>query len=272
MFCQSCGKSLDDSLKFCPSCGKKTDQTAEVNNTQIYENKTTIINDGVKNNDYVEILKKSFNSFIGYFVAVLKNPTTALENANNYLTGKKVLVLTGILALIYSITQCLQLLIFSSGVKAMIKDIAYGSYDESFSPISLGVGLFHSLDTDSINWFKILILGFVFIILFVATLSFLSLVVYNLIMKKDTKFMDYVSMYLSSLILLVITSFVAMVTTAININLTLVIMGIGALLYIISITVNFVNYLKNEMKVIYTFPIIIFLSLYISYFIYIKLL
>ena len=62
MFCRTCGKPLDDSLKFCPNCGERVDGKDEVNNPK--DPRTMIINQ--KTHDYLEDLRKGFNCFISY--------------------------------------------------------------------------------------------------------------------------------------------------------------------------------------------------------------
>lgn len=266
MFCRACGKPLDDTLKFCPNCGDQVDQIAEVSPSQI-NLKTTSNYENI--HDYASDLKNGFNCFISYITAVIKTPTMNLESINTYLTTKKLLAYVSILAVIYSIIQCILFKILYSGFVSMIDSITsqipYGFADK------FGTGIQGQFYSQRPQWFRLFITNFLFIIMFVCILSLLALVVYTLIMKKATKFIDFVKLYLSSLVLLVIISFIAMITAVISLNLMLVIALIGAILYITSITINFVNLLKNESRVIYTLPFIVFSSLFLTYFIYIKI-
>lgn len=265
MFCQFCGKPLDDSLKFCPSCGEKTNQTAEINKTEIFTNNSRNTRGTELTHDYANDLKKSFNCFIGYIIAVIKTPTMSLESTNTYLIGKRALVYTGILASIYSIIQCVLSKIIYGGLISMIDSFT------SQIPFVLTAGIENQLNNQNPNWLKLFVINFFFIIIFVCILSLLSLAVYALIMKKAVKVMDFVKIYLNSLVLLVIISFIIMIAAAINLKLMLVMSIMGGLFYLTSIIINFVNLLKNETKVIYTLPVIIFLSLFSTYYIYLKM-
>ena len=262
MFCRTCGKPLEDSLKFCPSCGVKVDQAAEVNIS-----KTTIITES--SHDYAGDLKKAFNSFISYFCAVIKAPTKALENAHKYITDKKALAFTVILALIYGIIQSVLIIVITNGIKGMMNNMMGGFGSQMI--LGLGNGMGNQFLQQDNQWFKLFIINFLFIIIFVSVLSGLSLVVYTLIMKKSSKFMDFVKIYLSSLVLIVVISFINVLAAAISLKLVVVIMVIGSLLYFITLIVNFVNFLRNEAKVIYTLPVVIFLSLFITYSIYMRM-
>jgi len=262
MFCRTCGKPLEDSLKFCPSCGVKVDQAAEVN---ISKNTSSI----ESSHDYAGDLKKAFNNFVSYFCAVIKDPTKALENAHMYLTNKKALAFTAILALIYGIIQSVLIIVITNGIKGMMSNMMDGFGPQVLFRYYNGMGN-QVLQQDN-QFFKLFIINFLFILIFVSVLSGLSFVVYTLIMKKNSKFMDFVKIYLSSLVILVVISIINVLAAVINLKLMVIIMVIGSLLYLITMTVNFVNFLRNEAKVIYTLPVVMFSSLFISYYIYMKM-
>ena len=265
MFCRTCGKPLEDELKFCPNCGEPVDGKTEVNSSE--DPKTMIF--AHKTHDYVSDFKKGFNCFINYITIILINPTKTLESADTHLSKKKTLAFTIVLAVLYSIIQCILLKLLYSGFVSMIDGITSQIPFESGN--LFGSRIINEFYSQKLQWFRIFIINFMFIIIFVVILSLLSFVLYTLIMKKTGKIMDFVKLYLSSLVLLVVISFIVMISAAINLKLMIIISIIGAMLYITSITINFVNFLKNEAKVIYTLPVIIFLSLFLSYYIYIKI-
>jgi hypothetical protein len=265
MFCKTCGKQLDDTLKFCPSCGEQIDQVTPLESTRIQTSNSNTTRGAENTHDYAGDVKEAFNCFISYIISVLKTPTMALESVNEHLTGKMTLAYAAILAVIYSLIQSIFFKVFQGKLVSMLSDFT--------SQMSFGFGglIENQLNIQEPKWFKLFISNFLFIIIFICILSLLSLVLYAMIMKKAAKFMDFVKIYLSSLVLLVVVTFVTVIATAISLKLMFGIMVIGSLLYITSIIVNFVNFLENEAKVIYTLPVIVFLSLFLTSYIFTKI-
>ncbi len=253
MFCRNCGAPVEDSLNFCSSCGTKVDEPIGTSNFS-----TNNVNT-VTSRDFVGDLKNGFNEFINFTTAVLKTPTMAFEKVNCYLTEKKALVYTAIFGIFYGIIQCILLKILfnamENAINGLINQIFFGFGDGTEN----GFYRIHP------NWFKLFLLNALFIIMFLLIFSLISFVTYKLIMKKNVELIDFVKVYLSSLVILVVGSIFVMIAAIISLKIMLAVTLIGVVLYLITLAINFVNYLGNETKVIYSLPVIISMSLFISY-------
>lgn len=271
MICKVCGERINPSMSFCTSCGEpiennKSNMNNGYKNSNFNEESSYKDNNfNRQNKDYVDDFKIGFNSFIQYFIMILKNPIMDIREIHMYLSNRTALIFTAFLSLIYGLIQCLNIHVMYKGVivglNRFLSDITFGYlYDIN------NFGYYGELP-----YFKIFIQGLIFILINIGLICIITMLACKIFLRKQVAIIDILKVTLGSLVILNIITLINTLAMAINVKLLIIVSITGLFIYLGTLMFNLAKIFDGHSKKIYIIPTIISLTLIINYYIFVSL-